>query len=234
MQTSSTSSSPSPSALLGIVAGIVIAIGSFLPWATGTAFGTSESAKGFDGWEGKVCLIAGAGIAIRSFLAMKRGRTRQIAAAILIGGLVATGVSAYTAVTAKSQLRDSLVSELVSQGIIPDEATARAAVQQAIDAGQIDVSLSFGLFVVIIGGVAAIAAGAMAFTAKPSPMPSAGVPAGGFGSPPPAVPAAPVAPGPAVPLPPSEPMPPTGPTEPLPPSGPMPPTAPEAPPSSVP
>lgn len=217
MQTS-TSSSPSPSALLGIVAGIVIAIGSFLPWATGTAFGTSESAKGFDGWEGKVCLIAGAGIAIRSFLAMKQGRTRQIAAAILIGGLIATGVSAYTAVTAKDQLRDSLVSELVSQGIIPDEATARAAVQQAIDAGQIEVSLAFGLFVVIAGGVAAIAAGAMAFAAEPAPMPAAGVPAGGFGSPAggfgSSPSAAPVAPAPSEPLPPSEPMPPTPPEPP--------------------
>jgi len=187
MQTTK-SSSPSPSALIGIVAGVVIAIGAFLPWATGTAFGASDSAAGFDGWEGKVCLIAGAGIAIRSFLAMKQGRTRQIAAAVLIGGLVVTGVGVYTAMTAKDQLRDAIVSELVSQGIMPDEATALSAVQGAIDAGQIEVSIAFGLYLVILGGIAAIAAGAMALSAKPASAPSAGVPAGlgdpsGFGAP---------------------------------------------------
>lgn len=189
MQTNTSSTSPSPSALIGIVAGVVIAIGAFLPWAKGTAFGTSDSAAGFDGWEGKVCLIAGAGIAIRSFLAMQQGRTRQIAAAILIGGLVVTGVGVYTAMSVKDELRDAIVSELVSQGIMPDEATALTAVQGAIDAGQIEVSIAFGLYLVILGGIAAIAAGAMALGAKPASAPSAGVPAGlgdvtsGFGSP---------------------------------------------------
>jgi hypothetical protein len=217
MQTS-TSSSPAPSALIGIVAGIVIAIGAFLPWATGTAFGTSDSASGIDGWEGKVCLIAGVGIAIRSFLAMKQSRTRQIAAAVLIGGVIVTGVAVYTAVTVKDKLRDSIVSELVAQGIAPDEATALTAVQGAIDAGQIEVSIAFGLYVVIVGGIAAIGAGAMALSAKPVSTPSAGVPAdlaapaGGFGSPPP-TPSAPLAP-PAGTLPPSEPMPPTPPDAP--------------------
>ena len=187
MQTT-TSSSPSPPALIGIVAGVVIAIGAFLPWATGTAFGTSDTASGFEGWEGKVCLIAGVGIAIRSFLALQQGRTRQIAAAILIGGLVVTGVGVYTAMSVKDELRDAIVSELVSQGIMPDEATATTAVQGAIDAGQIDVSIAFGLYLVILGGIAAIAAGAMALSAKPA-TPSAGVPAGlgdtssGFGAP---------------------------------------------------
>jgi hypothetical protein len=197
MQASTAPSSPSPSALIGVVAGVVIAIGAFLPWAKETALGNSENAAGFDGWEGKVCLIAGAGIAIRSFLAMRQGRTRQIATAVLIGGIIATGVAVYTAVTAKDQFHDALVSELVSQGIVPDEATASTAVQAAIDDGRVTVSISFGLYVVIIGGVAAIVAGAMGLTAKPVSTPSVGVPAGladpsggfsspagGFGSPP--------------------------------------------------
>jgi len=155
---SSTSSSPAP--LIGIVAGIVIAIGAFLPWAKETALGNSQTAAGFDGWEGKVCLIAGVGIAIGSFVAMRQGRARQIAAGLLIGGIIATGVAAYTAVTAEDQFHDALVSELVSQGIVPDEATADTAVQAAIDGGQVTVSISFGLYVVIFGGIAAVAAGA--------------------------------------------------------------------------
>ena len=158
MQASTSSSTSSPAPLIGIVAGIVIAIGAFLPWAKETALGNSQTAAGFDGWEGKVCLIAGAGIAIGSFVAMRQGRVRQIAAVLLIGGIIATGVAAYTAVTAKDQFHDALVSELVSQGIVPDEATADTAVQAAIDGGQVTVSISFGLYVVIFGGVAAIAA----------------------------------------------------------------------------
>ena len=201
MQASTSSSTSSPAPLIGIVAGIVIAIGAFLPWAKETALGNSETAAGFDGWEGKVCLIAGVGIVIRSFVAMRQGRIRQIAAALMIGGIIATGVAAYTAVTAKDQFHDALVSELVSQGILPDETTASTAVQAAIDAGQVTVSISFGLYVVIFGGVAAIAAGAMALAAGPVTTPSAGVPAGpadpsggsgspagGFGSPPPCPP----------------------------------------------
>ena len=216
MQASTPSSSPSPSALIGLVAGVVIAIGAFLPWAKETALGNAENAAGFDGWEGKVCLIAGAGIAIRSFLAMRQGRTRQIATAVLIGGIIATGVAVYTAVTAKDQFRDALASELVSQGVLPDEATASTAVQAAIDDGQVTVSISFGLYVVIIGGVAAIAAGAMGLTSKPVSTPSGGVPAGladpsggfsspagGFGSPAP-TPSAPSAPPPGEALPPPE------------------------------
>jgi len=219
---SSTSSSPAP--LIGIVAGIVIAIGAFLPWAKETALGNSQTAAGFDGWEGKVCLIAGVGIAIGSFVAMRQGRARQIAAGLLIGGIIATGVAAYTAVTAKDQFHDALVSELVSQGIVPDEATADTAVQAAIDGGQVTVSISFGLYVVIFGGVAAIAAGAMALTAGPVSTPSTGVPgdpgdpsagfsapAGGFGSPPPPTPSAPAAPAPGETLPPPEPSPPEAP-----------------------
>jgi hypothetical protein len=224
MQASTSSSTSSPAPLIGIVAGVVIAIGAFLPWAKETALGNSETAAGFDGWEGKVCLIAGVGIAIRSFVAMRQGRTRQIAAAVLIGGIIATGVAAYTAVTAKDQFHDALVSELVSQGIVPDEATASTAVQAAIDGGQVTVSISFGLYVVIFGGIAAMAAGAMALTAGPVSTPSAGVPAGpadpsaGFGAPaggfdsqPPPTPSAPAAPAPGETLPPPEPSPPEGP-----------------------
>jgi hypothetical protein len=202
--------------MIGIVAGIVIAIGAFLPWATATAFGESESAAGFDGWEGKVCLIAGAGIAIRSFLAMKQGRTRQVAVAILIGGLIATGVGVYTAVTAKDQLRDSLVDEVVAQGIMPDETAAAAAVDQAMDSGQIKVSIAFGLYLVIAASLAAIGAGVMALNAKDPVPTAAGAPAGGFGAPPMSAPApATSAPAPTETLPSvAEPMPPAPPEDP--------------------
>jgi hypothetical protein len=223
MQASTSSSTSSPAPLIGIVAGIVIAIGAFLPWAKETALGNSETAAGFDGWEGKVCLIAGVGIAIRSFVAMRQGRIRQVAAAVLIGGIIATGVAVYTAVTAEDQFHDALVSELVSQGIVPDESTASAAVQTAIDNGQVTVSISFGLYVVIFGGIAAVVAGAMALNAGAAPTLSAGVlagpadPSGGFGAPagefgsPPSTPSAPGAPAPGETFPPPEPPPPEGP-----------------------
>jgi hypothetical protein len=218
--------------IIGIVAGIMVAIGVFLPWAKASASGLSESASGISGWEGKVCLIAAAAIVIRSFMSMKQGWTRQLAVAILIGGLVVTAVSVYTATTATSQVGDSVVDELLSQGVVSDEAAAQAAVDQAMDAGLIQVSVLFGLYLVIAGGVLSIAAGATAFAGAPSTQATpAGfdtpaVPVGGT-SPEPghasAPPVTPVPPETSPSAPPGSAPPPASPTTPLPPEEPPPP-----------
>lgn len=167
-------------ASLTLAGGVAAGVGSFLTWAEISAGPVSEQASGISGWEGKATVIAGVVLiaaAVRVFTGSPDalGRLRPSA---FVGGVVAAGVGLYTALTAKEQLLDSAEAEL-----------SRSVVQEALDSGLLQLSLSLGLFVVIAGGVLGVLGGLASLGAR-EPLP-AGAGSGLTGwatSPPPAPP----------------------------------------------
>ncbi len=245
----SSKASPSPAAIVGIVGGAVLVIGSFLTWATASinidalanAIGvdpallqgavpgsTSFSVKGMDsGADGTFTLIAGiAAVVVAIVLIMKADLKKPMGAILIIAGLVGGGVALYDL---------SKVNDVKQEAV---DAAAGGLAAAGIDAGVLDevfdVSAGIGIWVCIAGGLIAIVGGVMAFAAKPAPAMAGGpaAPMGsGFDAPSaaPAAPSTPVAPEPVAPsaseppapMPPAEPEP-TTPADAAPVSDPMP------------
>jgi len=204
-------------ALLAIVGGALAAVGSFLAWASVSAAGQQVSAKGTDGSDGYITLVAGIilllyGVARLTGNAM--GTKKAMAVIAIVAGLVAGGVAVYDAVTAKERVLDEAASQVASSAGVSKTA-ARALLDQAVDSGQVDISLSIGIFIVIAGGALGLVGGVMGFgssaasapampevgptgpSAPPSSMPSPSAPQ----SPAPEIPpvAAPQPPAPEIP-----------------------------------
>jgi hypothetical protein len=149
---------PTPVAgILGVVGGALLALGSFLTWAEVTGGGTSVTAKGVDGSDGYITLVAGL-VAVVAGIMMARGTRRVLAVLVILAGIVGGGIGLYDALTAKDSVLDAAAEELAPTfGASAQE--VRAALDQAIDAGQLSVSISIGLYVVIGGGVVALVGG---------------------------------------------------------------------------
>ena len=143
--------------ILAIVGGALLAIGSFLAWAAVSGGGTSVTAKGIDGSDGYITLAAGL-VALVVGIVMMRGTRRALAILAILAGVVGGGIGLYDAVTAKDSVLDAAAEELApSFGASTEQ--VRAALDQAIDAGQLSVSISIGLYVVIAGGIVAVVGG---------------------------------------------------------------------------
>lgn len=189
---------------LALVGGVLAAVGSFLAWASVSAAGQGVSAKGTDGSDGYITLVAGLiliayGVARVTGNAM--GTKKAMAVLAIVAGLVAGGVAVYDAATAKDRVLDEAASQVASTAGV-SESEARAFLDQAVDSGQVGISLSFGIFVVIAGGVLGLVGGVMGLRSSGQPTPEMpGMDAMGSASPP-----APPAP-PAMPEPPASGMP---------------------------
>jgi hypothetical protein len=159
MQESSVSRSMPIGPVLAILGGALLAIGSFLSWAEVSGGGTSVSAKGIDGTDGWVTLIAGL-IAIAAGAAAMRGGRRALAILTIVAGLVGGGLGIYDALTAEDSVLDAAAEEIAPQfGVSADE--VRVLLDEAIETGELGISLSIGLYLVIGGGVIAIIGGAL-------------------------------------------------------------------------
>jgi hypothetical protein len=203
--------------VLALIGGALLAIGSFLAWAEVSGGGVSTSAAGIDGTDGWITLIAGLVAIAVGLVALRAGR-RMLAVLAIVAGLVGGGVGVYDALTAEDSVLDAAAEEIAPQfGASAEE--VRVLLDEAIDAGQLSISISIGLYMVIVGGVlprrgapapAAAGAGAMSSMAVAEPMDAGTVPAAD-----PVVvdpPAAPVAPDVSPPAPPPSPPPPDTPT----------------------
>jgi len=143
--------------ILGIVGGALMALGSFLAWAEVSGGGTSVTAKGVNGSDGYVTLVAGL-VAMVAGIVMAKGTKRVLAFVVILAGIVGGGIGLYDALTAKDSVLDAAAEELAPTfGASAQE--VRAVLDQAIDAGQLSVSISIGLYVVIGGGVVALVGG---------------------------------------------------------------------------
>jgi len=144
-------------AILAMVGGVLLAVGSFLAWAEVSGGGTSVTAKGVDGSDGYITLAAGA-VALLVGIAMTRQARRMLAVLVILAGIVGGGIGLYDALTAKDSVLDAAAEELAPTfGASAEQ--VRLALDQAIDAGQLSVSISIGLYVVIAGGVVALIGG---------------------------------------------------------------------------
>ena len=143
--------------ILGVVGGALLALGSFLSWAEVTGGGTSVMAKGVDGSDGYITLVAGL-VAVVAGIMMARGTRRVLAVLVILAGIAGGGIGLYDALTAEDSVLDAAAEELAPTfGASAQE--VRAVLDQAIDVGQLSVSISIGLYVVIGGGVVALVGG---------------------------------------------------------------------------
>jgi len=144
-------------AILAIVGGALLAVGSFLAWATVSGGGVSVTAKGIDGSDGYVTLVAGI-IALGVGVAMTKQSKRVLAVLAILAGLIGGGVGLYDALTAKDSVLDAAAEEIApTLGASVDE--VRTLLDQAIDSGELSISISIGLYVVIGGGILALVGG---------------------------------------------------------------------------
>lgn len=157
MQESSGRSAPI-AAILAIAGGVLLAIGSFLTWAEVSGGGTSVTAKGTDGSDGWITFAAGLVVLAMGVLFMRGGGKKVLAILAIVAALVGGGVGLYDALTAKDRVLDDAATELAGQfGGTP--AQVRVLLDQAIDAGQLGITLGIGLYIVIAGGALGVVGG---------------------------------------------------------------------------
>ena len=145
--------------VLAIVGGALMAVGSFLAWAEVSGGGTSVTAKGVDGSDGYITLGAGL-VAVVAGIVMAMETRRVLAVLAILAGIVGGGLGLYDALTAKDSVLDAAAEELAPAFGASAQAV-RTALDQAIEAGQLSVSISIGLYIVIGGGVVALAGGVL-------------------------------------------------------------------------
>ena len=152
-------------AILAIAGGALLAIGSFLAWAEVSGGGTSVTAKGTDGSDGYITIGAGIVAVLVGILLLRRAQ-RALAILAILAGLVGGGVAVYDALTAKDSVLDAAAEELApTVGATPEQ--VRVLLDQAIDSGEISISLSIGIYVVIAGGVLALVGGVLSLRGAP-------------------------------------------------------------------
>ena len=176
-------------AIVASVGGALAVIGSILPWASVRInflfVNTSQNVNGLDTSDGKITLVAGivalgAGLAILLARGLTEGARRGVAIVAGIAGLVALGIGIYDAIDISDKAGEiGDIADTASQAAGAQGEQVRALLEQGLD-----VSLSFGIFVVIAGGLLALVGGALAlargrtepagttgYTAPPQPAP---------------------------------------------------------------
>jgi hypothetical protein len=155
-----------------IVGGALAAIGSFLSWASVTVSDVSATAKGTDGSDGYITLVCGIVLIVVGVVSFRGGR-RALGVLALLAGLIAGAVGIYDAATAKNSVLDA-VAEQVAPQVGASVSAVRAILQRSADAGDLDIKLEPGLFIVIAGGALGLIGGVIAIaTAKRNEMRSA-------------------------------------------------------------
>ena len=153
--------------ILGVVGGALMALGSFLAWAEVSGGGTSVTAKGVDGSDGYITLVAGL-VAVAAGVVMARGTRRVLAVLMILAGIVGGGLGLYDALTAKDSVLDAAAEELAPAFEVSVQ-QVRTVLDQAIDARELSVSISVGLYVVIGGGIVALVGGILGLRGSGEP-----------------------------------------------------------------
>jgi len=74
--------------IIGLIGGIIAAVGVFLPWVSVSGFGITVTVSGFDASQGKVVLLGGV-LALIGSLAVLATTMKSLSYLIPVGGLVA-------------------------------------------------------------------------------------------------------------------------------------------------
>jgi hypothetical protein len=144
-------------AILMILGGVIAAVGSFMTWANVTVSDVSASAKGTDGSDGYITLVAGIVLVLLGAVALRAGKRPLAILAILAGG-IAAGVGIYDAATAEDSVLDA-VAEQVAPQVGASVPAVREILQQSADNGDLDIQIQIGLYLVIAGGALGLLGG---------------------------------------------------------------------------
>jgi hypothetical protein len=226
METNGMDNKRSMGAVVGIVGGVALVLGSLLTWGTGSlnvqalasaagldpaavsaAIGdVSRSVSGIDVTGGKWALAMGIAAIVLGVVALMRVSPRVVGIGLIVAGLIGGGWALY----------DTTQADVVKEQAIEDAVPRLGSVEgaSAVIGQYIDTSFGAGIWISLVGGLIAIGGGIVLLTASGSmsetsrtgaaagsgPTPTGPPPA----SPPPAAdrPAAPA------PMPPAEPAPP--------------------------
>ena len=196
MQQETQTSKPSAGAIVAIVGGIMLAIGSFLTWATVSVDTTalinklaetlglppeqlqglpadsfSSSVSGWDGSDGKITLVVGVIIIVAAIVIFARPRLRvAMGAVVIVAGLVGGGVAAYDASRVKDVANDAEAAAVAAAG---SELEGSGLSVGDIFEGAFDVTAGVGLWVCIAGGVIALVGGVLALRERRDVSPAA-------------------------------------------------------------
>jgi hypothetical protein len=162
-------------AVLGIVGGAVLVIGSILPWAkvsldldrfaallgvdpsvmAGLGAQTSQNVDGLDA-DGGMTLVAGIVVLVCAGIFLAKSM-RWLGVLMLLGGLAGAGIAAFDILSKDRQVDDALAEagpQLEAIGLSAD--TFRQV---------FTVSFSIGIYLCVLGGIVAFIAGGMALMA---------------------------------------------------------------------
>lgn len=149
-------------AIIALVGGVVMAVGSLLAWAKVSinlvGLNQSETVKGIDGSDGKITIVLGVVIVVLAALAL--GKLAKKATGWIITGcaVIATGLGAWDWTDIKSKGDDIVHQAAAAAG-------GNADVIKMLEDG-IKVSTGIGLYLVVLGGIMAIVGGIMLATKK--------------------------------------------------------------------
>jgi hypothetical protein len=142
-------------AILAIVGGALLVIGSFLSWAEFSGAGQSEVVSGVDMTDGWVTVVAGLVVVAVGIAATTAPQLRPLAVAAGIVGAFGVGFGLFDALTLTDSALDSVAEETAMATSVSFQ-ELRALLDVLIDSGQIGISMGIGLYVVIAGGVIAV------------------------------------------------------------------------------
>jgi hypothetical protein len=158
-----TEAAPSVSGILALFGGLMVALGSTLDWFGGTSVGASAlSVSGLETAEGRAAFVCGAVAVVLGIGAMtgRVPRRRGAMAALIVAGVVALALAAYSAATADDRLVGAAVARITERRGVA-EAQAEAIVEAAFGSHEVSVSVEAGLFLVLGGGALVAAGGAL-------------------------------------------------------------------------
>lgn len=176
--------------ILAAAGGVVVLVASFLPWFKadfGQLTSTSATANATDVTLGVVAIAGGVVlVAAGVFLLIGTASRRALGIVLLVAGLNPVGIAVYNLAT-KDQQVDAELRTLIERST-GQEATDEqlALVKQQLDVIGVETSFQIGIHLTILGGLAGMAGGMLALSAKEArPAPSEA----GFGPQPPPSPA---------------------------------------------
>ena len=163
----SSSRSFGPGPILGIVGGALLVIGSLMTWATvsfnveniANALGVdpsvipagslgSQSVAGTKVNDGKIALVCGVIVVIAAVVLLAVSGARVLAAAaLMLAGLVGGGIALYDGINGKDDAINEGARALTASGLPGDVKSF------------FNVSIGIGIWICVIGGIAAIVAG---------------------------------------------------------------------------
>jgi hypothetical protein len=157
-----------PGGVVVALGGLIAVVSSLLAWvkiqADFTQFGSGiqqRSFSGLDSSDGQIVLGVGIALIVAGVLTwVVKGSGARLGLAVfsVIGGLIAGAIGLYDALTAESQVSDQ-VSQTLATSAGVSVAEARRVYQQLLDGGFLEVSVSIGLWLAVVGGAVAFAGG---------------------------------------------------------------------------